>query len=314
MSMSKLAKIAVILLGVGFILFFIGNLLGGKGIVINSKFQISTPGDLDYCEYENKDLEGFTSININVSNMPVTFLPSENGLYGVKLAYYASDKDNMLIEVKDDTLTIRRKTEMYWFSFDFSFLDGGQINKEYITVYLPKQDYESIDVSDSNGAITMEKMNIDVKNLILDTSNAPIIISDLKADMVSADSSNGMMNLSDITSGKIRVKTSNAMVVVEDCDAAVLDIRTSNGMVTLDGVTFEDGDGDFSVSTSNGVITVNLLEWREADFRIDASTSNANIYVNDENQKDNKYKTKAGNNRLHLKTSNSRIEMNFGLD
>ena len=314
MSISKLIKIAAALFAAGIILFFVGSIFGGKGVFINSKFQMVVPDDSDYYEYENRDLEAFTSVNIDVRNMPVTFFPSDNGLYGVELAYYATDKDNMLIEVKDGTLKVKSKSEMRWLSFDLSFLNGTKRNKEYVIVYLPKQEYETIDAFTSNGSIIMEKADFAAKTLILDTSNAPIMVSGIKADMVTTDTSNGTVNLSGIVSEKIRVETSNAPVTVSDCAASKFEISTSNGQVHLEKLTFEDGERDVSVKTSNGGISAEFPECRETDFRINADTSNANIYVNGEKLRDNEYTTKNGDGRLRLDTSNSRIEMYFGLD
>lgn len=314
MSISKLIKIAAALFAAGVILFFVGSLFGGKGVFINSKFQMVVPDDSDYYEYENRDLEAFTSVNIDVRNMPVTFFPSDNGSYGVELAYYATDKDNMLIEVKDGMLKVKSKSEMRWLSFDLSFLNGTKRNKEYVIVYLPKQEYETIDAFTSNGAIIMEKADFAAKTLLLDTSNAPIMVSGIKADMVTTDTSNGTVNLSGVVSEKIRVETSNAPVTVSDCAASKFEISTSNGQVHLEKLTFEDGERDVSVKTSNGGISAEFPECRETDFRIHADTSNANIYVNGENMRDNEYSTKNGEGRLRLDTSNSRIEMYFGLD
>lgn len=312
--MSKLVKTAVIMVGVGIALFFLGNMFGGRGIVMNDKFRIRSVDDLEYYEYENRDLEAFTSVNINVSNMPVTFCPSDDGKYGVETAYRASDKDHMIVEVKDGTLTIRRKSEVYLFSFDFSFFGGNNTEKEYVTVYLPKQEYEAIDVSASNGPVTLKSLDVEVKTLILDTSNAPVIVSDMQADTFSAGSSNGMISLSGVRSESVRVKTSNAVVTVEDSIVAALTVKTNNGQVTLTDVECGDGEGDISVSTSNAAIFVDCPQWKEADFRIDADTSNADVYINDRSQKDDKYTTKKGDNTLRLKTSNGKIEMNFAPD
>lgn len=312
MSNTKLIKIAAALFAAGIILFFVGNLFGGRGIFINSRFQIGTADDTEYFEYENRNLQAFTGVNINVGNMPVEFLPSEDGLYGVKAAYYATDKENMLIEVKDNILKVEQKSEMRFISFDLSFL--SETNKEYVIVYLPKQEYETINASTSNGMISMEGTGTVVENLILDTSNGPIRASDITAGTFTADTSNGTVNLNGIASENVRVKTSNAPVTVSDCVVSVLEIRTSNGTVNLEGMDFDGSERDISVDTSNAAITAGFEKYRESDFRIKANTSNANVYVNDENLRAHDYTTKDGDGRLRLKTSNGRIEMYFGFD
>ena len=50
MSNSKLIKIAAALFAIGIILFFVGSLFGGRGIFLNSSFQISVAGDMEYFE------------------------------------------------------------------------------------------------------------------------------------------------------------------------------------------------------------------------------------------------------------------------
>lgn len=314
MSMSKLVKIALALAASGFILLLAGNLLGGRGIVVNSKFQIGTVDDLKYYEYENRDMEAFASVDIKVGNIPVTFLPSGDGTYGIETAYNSTDRDNMIIEVRDKRLTVRKKNELFLFSFDFSFFNRSNSNQEFITVYLPQKEYERIEVSTSNSSVTIEETGIIVEDLVLDTSNSVIRITDINADRVMADTSNGAVYLKNVSSKKVRVNTSNAGVTVSNSAVDALSIDTSDGAVELDGLTFENKEGDFSIDTSNASIAVYFPEGSEKDFRIKADTSNADIYINERNLKDDDYSFGKGENRLRLTTSNGRIEMSFGLD
>lgn len=317
MSTSNLLKIAFAFVVSGMLLFFFGSFLGGRGFAINSRFQVKTMDDLNYYEFSDRDMEAFTSVNVDVSNIPVTVFLSQDGTYGVEMAYTAADSDKMTVSVEDGRLDIRKKSEIMWFSFDFSFFGGENTrNKEYVYIYLPEQKYETIEIYNRNSPVTVEETGAFTDKLILETTNGAITVSDIWAGNLKAETSNAPVKLDHITSKKVRVKTSNGIVGVEDSDITALDIKTSNGQVSLDGIVFEHeyGEGDISVDTSNAQILVYFPEYKEKDFHIKADTSNANIYINGHKLKNDDYASKEGKNKLRLKTSNGRIEMEFGAD
>lgn len=276
MADSKLLKIALGLITAGTVLFLAGSVKGGSGLMINKDFQILSPEDLKTYTYSDGNMEPFESVNIDISNVPVTFLPSQDGKYGAEVCYWAAGQDAVRVAVENKILVIEEEDKGYWFSFDLSFITGKERTGESVTVYLPEGSYEKICVKSSNAPVTMKNTGVDVQELSLKTSNAAVQVSD--------------------------IRTEN------------MEIGTSNASVVLDEICFQTEQSSITVGTSNGKISLHLPENGKETCQITASTSNAAIYVNDEKMKNSKYVTEDGRNILHLKTSNGKIELFFGKD
>ncbi len=276
MSMSKLIKTALGLLAAGAVLFIAGSVMGGKGLIINKNFRIMTAEDFQNYTYSNMDMEAFESIDIAVSNIPVTFVLSENGKYGVEVSCQTANPKEIKAVVENKKLTIKKESQMYWFSFDLSMINGNKTDKEYVTVYLPKESYGKIRVEDSNAPVCMEDMDIDVKELHIETSNAGVLISDIRSDEI--------------------------------------DVCTSNGTVSMEDIRFKTDKAKITADTSNSGIILTLPDTGKNRCKIYANTSNAGVYVNDEKAESDGHITSEGDNTLNLKTNNGKIEIFFGLD
>lgn len=103
--------------------------------------------------------------------------------------------------------------------------------------------------------------------LELDTSNAPIAVSDVSGG-VESRTSNGPVTL-DGVAGALSVETSNGPVTVGTSDPVTLAVQTSNGGITFDGAL---QPGDATLETSNGPVELRLPA--DAAFTVDATTSN----------------------------------------
>lgn len=311
--MSDYVKIALGLIAAGAVLFIAGSMFGGKGIMLSSNFRIETRDDFETYQYQNLDMEAFDKVDIDVSDVPVTFLPAPDGKsYGVEVSYQTTDRDEIKIAVEDKKLIIKIPGKMYWFSFDLSFLTGKD-TEESIIVYLPQNVYENISVKNSNASVTMEELNTNIKEIKIITSNAGINLSGLEADELSAHTSNGTIRMEKIAAEKVETDTSNGAVTLIKMEVDELKADTSNGKVTIEEIDFRNRKGKMTVTTSNAAIELSLPDYAQKDCEIKAKTSNAGISVNGED-KDNKYVTGDGDILLHLGTSNGKIEMNFGLD
>lgn len=276
MSMSKLIKTALGLLAAGAVLFIAGSVMGGKGLIIDKNFRIMTAEDFQNYTYTNMDMEAFESIDIAVSNIPVTFVLSENGKYGVEVSCQTANPEDIKVAVENKKLTIKKESQMYWFSFDLSMINWNKADKEYVTVYLPKESYGKIRVEDSNAPVCMEDMDIDVKELQIETSNAGVLISDIRSDEI--------------------------------------DVCTSNGTVSMEDIRFKTDKAKITADTSNSGIILTLPDTGKNQCKIYANTSNAGVYVNDEKAESDGHITSKGDSALNLKTSNGKIEIFFGLD
>lgn len=270
--MTKWMKTALVLLLTGAVLFVAGSMLGGKGIIINQNFKVIDSDDYKYFTYTNMELDEFEAVDIDVSNTPVTFLPSEDGRYGVEVSYRIVNENDIRVEVDNQKLIVEAEEKMFWMSWDFSFMTENQI-KEYVIVYLPEKEYKEITVDTSNAAVILKKvtapsieidtsngsieiLNSDVQNLVADTSNASIRmqenrLSSEKGD-ISLETSNGEIRVDFLENRekefKINADTSNADIYVNDRKLEKNDYATREGAVSL------------KLDTSNSDIIMNFKE------------------------------------------------------
>lgn len=308
--MTKWMKTALILLLAGAILFVAGSMLGGKGISINQNFKVIDSNDYKYFTYTDMKLDEFEAVDIDVSNTPVTFLPSEDGGYGVEVSYRIVNENDIRVEVDKQKLIVEAKEKMFWMSWDFSFMAENE-NKEYIIVYLPEKEYKEITVDTSNADIEMEELYVQVKKLKFNTSNAKICLSGPECGEIVADTSNAAVTLKKVTAPAIEIDTSNGSIEILDSDVQKLVADTSNASITMKESRLSSERGEISLITSNGEIRVDFSENKEKEFKINADTSNADIYLNNQKLEKNDYATREGAVSLKLDTSNSDIIMNF---
>lgn len=284
MSSSKLIKLALIFIVTGSVIFFIGKSMGGNGFYMNSSFQLKSISDYEYLEYSDMELEPFSKVKVDISDCPITVRKSENGSYGIAVKRYVQSKDNMVIEAADGTLSVKER-EFSWISWNLSF--NFHDKQEYVIIYLPESEY---------------------KELNLNTTNAKIEVQDVPSvQKLNIDTSNGSVNIENLPSVReLNVETSNASVELNEisCESAAID--TSNGTVKAADITVTKL---LNIDTNNASIETEL-NGQESDYNIHADTSNADIYINGRKEA-SEYKSKKGDVKIKLDTSNGKIEIKF---
>ena len=122
------------------------------------------------------------------------------------------------------------------------------------------------------------QIKVDVKlpvgallELDLTTSNAMIVITDVKGGTVNLHTSNSAIRLNNVVANKIVGETSNSQItgVVE---ASTCDLLTSNSQITIQ--VGSGKSGVYSLQTSNSNIDVTLPA---VECRLDASTNNSDV-------------------------------------
>ncbi|MDD6572230.1 MAG: DUF4097 family beta strand repeat-containing protein [Thermoflexaceae bacterium] len=270
--MTKWMKTALILLLAGAILFVAGSMLGGKGISINQNFKVIDSNDYIYFTYTNMKLDEFEAVDIDVSNTPVTFLPSEDGGYGVEVSYRIVNENDIRVEVDKQKLIVEAKEKMFWMSWDFSFMAENE-NKEYIIVYLPEKEYKEITVDTSNAAVTLKKVTAPA--IEIDTSNGSIEILDSDVQKLVADTSNASITMKEsrLSSerGEISLITSNGEIRVDfsenkekefkiNADTSNADIYLNNQKLEKNDYATREGAVSLKLDTSNSDIIMNFKE------------------------------------------------------
>lgn len=147
---------------------------------------------------------------------------------------------------KEETATQQRLTLVY--------SSTTLVNNPYqisVEVKLPASAKLDLDVTTSNGAVTINDVN--GGSIVVHTSNGALYLTNVKADTIRGSTSNG--------------------AVTGSVDAATCTLTTSNGPMTLQIPS--DMSGTYTLTTSNGNVGVTV--GATAEYRLDASTSNGDV-------------------------------------
>lgn len=317
--MSRYIKIALGLIAVGVVLTGIGRFFGGSGFFITNGLNTYSQEDLQIFEYTNMEIGALDSIDISVSNVPVTFRASEGDKFGVEVKYQVVDLDDIEVSVNSGELVVKAKHDNYWWSFDFSAFSKNDV-EEYVVVYVPSYSgMDEVKVSTSNAPVDIKNKDIGSKINVLDinTSNAGVTLSGAYVtDSLVVDTSNASIRLDEkcICAKKAKLITSNADVTVLDANVNDLDVKSSNGEIVLElGELFEQRR--IKADTSNAGIYVKLQKNSEIEADIKADTSNGEVYINGKSVGDDDYEYATSDGvKLELDTSNGNIKIEFGLN
>jgi hypothetical protein len=168
-----------------------------------------------------------------------------------------------------------------------------QIN---VVVRLPASSTLDLDLTSSNGAITLANINGD--SVVIHTSNAALQLDNVRVNTLRASTSNG--------------------AVTGTVDASICSLETSNARINLQILSMTSGA--YTLDTSNGA--VNLTVGAAASYRLDASTSNGDVTFNLPNltyTRDTRtskiaqtvdYDTAATKITVNIQTSNSDVIIN----
>jgi len=263
----------------------ISNLFGGikeKSPSINflgnyETINTTLEKDISHIEKPNIDIK---SINGNISLKP---WDKESILVKVASSYKKGTMD------KNDTF------------YDFYEEDNNIVFKPSYTnnigikleVLVPNREYEKIILNTSNDKIEIEDINVD--NLICDTTNASIAVSGLNGENVKLVTKNGRISLENINSPIIMANSTNSSVSLDKIKSEKIFVYTKNGRIYLRDVESHSIEG----ITSNASIEVK----NPIGKNIKLVTSNGKIICDEFSAKDME--------KLELTTSNASINTHF---
>ena len=167
--------------------------------------------------------EDFGSIVLRADTEDVRFLPAEDG--ACRVVFRVSEKLTPSASVENGTLTVQVLDTRKWYD-RFSFFSTEAPS---ITVYLPREEYASLQVESSTGDVVLPR--------------------DFRFEEIDLSLSTGDVTCAASASGAIRIKTSTGDVLVEGASAGELSVSVSTGKVELRGV---DCAGEVSVTVSTG--------------------------------------------------------------
>lgn len=168
--------------------------------------------------------EDFKGIELNTKTADVRFAASDDGLCRV----VCNEPENVKhsVSVRDDALTIRAEDNREWHEHI-----GNELQSPEITVYLPRAEYESLDITGSTGDVNIPK----------DFSFAAADIS----------ISTGSVELFSSVSGAVKIRTTTGDIRVGNLSAGALELSVSTGEIDVSDVICK---GDIKAVVTTGEV------------------------------------------------------------
>ena len=267
--------------------------------------------------------ENFTKISIDNKTADICFYESNE----LKVEYSESDIYGYEIGVSDSTLKIVCNKKKKFTMFDFG--------RYVLNIYMPSNKYESLDIDNSTGEITIgkefsfvstniktstgdvnyysntdESINIKIstgdllmnevnaKELTVETSTGNIELNNVNVtNSMSLTATTGKMILTDVNAKDIYLKTSTGKKTLTNMIASnSLTIKASTGDVKLDGCDAFKID----IETSTGDVTGSLLTKKNISCTTDTGKINVDE-IRDTSGNECVIKTETGDIKLQLK-------------
>ncbi len=253
--------------------------LKGKIIdFVDSTFKKIRDFDLDFNFGQSVEIShvlqhgaiAFNSIDIDVANGSVTLIPWDQEDIRIECKakiYRANTIDEARASFLKDTLfkvelgTLRFAAQPKWMKVDAN-------------VYIPKHDYDNVNIRMFNGPIQCE--NIRVKSLKTKTANGKIAAFGLSGFKMEAETANGKIQLQNSSFKELEVETLNGAIVV---------------------------DGDFNraeLQSFNGNINCNLAGIQGEKLEVKTVTGSIDIYLPDGLGVNGDLKSNLGNFKVEL--------------
>lgn len=262
-------------------------------------WDITKLGTVDYVETTLEPSGDFENISINVYTTDLRLLPSEDGK--CRIVCYEDEKISHTAEVKDGTLVIDTNDTRKWFTVSLSF------KSTTMEVYLPKSEYEYLDIRTDTGAVylpnncTFESINIDGNtgavschssakgDVDIELDTGALVVSNVSAGSMKLKTDTGIIELSGSTVAEnIDVASATGFVSLENITCVSLRAKADTGRVSLDGVTCSDlhaetdtgsialenvvGSGKFELISDTGHIDLNGCDAAELYIETDTGS------------------------------------------
>ena len=210
--------------------------------------------------------DNFTNIDIKSKTGNIVLHKSDDNR--AKVVWSGHKAVRLTSDTKNGTLKIREKYKFPWFLRPI--LRSGESE---IIVYLPEKDYQSlnlendtgvISILDNNfrftgaeietdtGAINLGQLTV-TKDIKLSADTGRIQMTDIKCGGLSVENDTGQINLKNVlASGTMELETDTGSITLDRCDAGTIDIESDTGSVTASLLT----NKMFSVKSDTGKINV----------------------------------------------------------
>jgi len=278
--MKKAAILATILILIG----VIGSLFTFKSS--NNKDTV-----LDEKVIETND---FKHIKVETDNANIKVKSTKDDKASITLI--GNESSTLTDNVEDTILHIQSKAEQEkLFSLDF-------FPKELeLTVSLPEEIYDTIEVSSHNGYISMEKLAAEHFNL--HTENGRVNLDTIQGETIKLYSNNGKIEANDVIADELDLLADNGKIALTNIEASIIG-KSNNGKITLDQKTLQHRT---ELHSDNGKIDV-ILDEKPIHILYDLVSHNGKITVFGEESWD----IQVGDGKPLLKLSSNNGKITIG--
>lgn len=213
-----------------------------------SGWDITKLGTTKFETNEHEITKEFTNISIDTDTSDIILLPSTDGK--CKVVCNEAKNLNHSVSVIDGTLKIKLIDTRKWYEYINLFSFG----KRKITVYLPKAEYEALNIKTDTGDTEISKefrlSSVDVSGSTGDVKCYASVLETLKIEM-----STGDVRVENISVGALDVTTDTGDITVSSvtCTGGV-NIEVDTGKTVLENVsckilTSDGNTGDISLTS-----------------------------------------------------------------
>lgn len=228
---------ATILVAVGFVMFV--------AVMSINKWDFTKLSTVEYETNTYELTEDFSNIKIDLDTADIVFEKSEDDKCRVEC--YEDVNCRHEVKVEDGTLVISVDDQRKWYhNISLSFQGGAKIK-----VYLPKSEYDKLEINTSTGDVRIGCMTFNDMELTVSTGD--VFLTDVTCGNLNSNGSTGDITLKKvIASEKFNINRSTGDVKFEDCDAAEIKVEASTGSVkgnflTSKIITAKSSTGDVDV-------------------------------------------------------------------
>ena len=238
--MNRVAKICIILSGALVILS--GSVLGMSACASGGKIGPATYESNTYTVSEK-----INNIVLNTDTADIEFVLSVDE--SCKVVCYENKNRKHSVEINNGTLNISEYEEKKWYEYiNFSF------NSPKITVFLPAQKYEVLNISEDTGDISISQ-DLNFKNIDIITDTGDIICYASASERIKIETDTGNIKLKNIDTGSLDLTVSTGCIEVfdskckEDITIYVSTGETLLKNVTCKNLTTDGSTGDISLNS-----------------------------------------------------------------
>ncbi len=167
--------------------------------------------------------EDFDSLSFDLDTADVIILPSEDG--GCHVICHERENEKHTVSVKNGVLAVTLSDTSKWYENLFSF---GSMK---ITVYLPKEEYETLTLRGDTGDFTLGE--------------------GLTFSSIDHEASTGDLTVKANVSGLLKARLSTGDMKIENLSVGAMDLETSTGGITLSSLRVQ---GQVALAVDTGDI------------------------------------------------------------